>query len=113
MSRVGEELELRPLAKKAKQLIWLDASTLAKVYEVASKTGRAANVVCAEAVKRFFEGGKPFLVEREKVVEKVVERPRAYLCPGCDELFNGVEEVKRHLKAKPECLQRMRGMVSR
>jgi len=106
-------VKIAPRKKKVQQFVWLDPSTMMKVLEVADKTGLSTNTVCAEIIKRYFEGGKePFVVE--KPVEKVVEKPvpRAYLCPGCDELFDSAEEVRRHLKARPECLQRMRGLAA-
>jgi len=106
-------VQIAPRKKKVQQLVWLDPLTMMKVLKVADETGLSPNVVCAEIIKRYFEAVKgPFVVERpvEKVVEKVVSR--AYLCPGCDELFFSVEEVKQHLKVRPDCLQRLRGMAS-
>lgn len=93
--------------KKFPQMIWLDTDTYIKVLEASKKLNVAPNVVCAEVIKRYLESDGKVV---EKVVEKVV--PRAYLCPGCDHSFDSAEEVRRHLKTNPECLQRMRGLAA-
>ncbi|MEM4846908.1 MAG: hypothetical protein QW794_04025 [Thermosphaera sp.] len=92
---------------KFKQIVWLDGATFMKVIEVSNKTGMAPNVVIAEVVKKYLNGGNN---EPVKVIEKQVVTPMGFYCPFCLKSFRARNDLLDHLKFS-DCNQKLREWI--
>jgi hypothetical protein len=83
--RFYERLGVPVEEKKAQQIVWLRSSTMARVYELAGRVGRAPNVVIAELAEMALEAMErgEWQPSRPGEVKTEVKEIKVYRCPAC------------------------------
>jgi len=92
--------------KKVQQVVWIRASAMAKILELAAGLGKAPNIVVAELAEAAVEAmergeWRPIAAHgREKEEQKV----KVTICPTCFREFHSVAELADHLSSNASCI---------
>ena len=101
----GKAEERRPKGK-VQQVVWLEPSLYAKVYEFAKALGLAPNKMIELIVEDYILSGGDPTKPRYQVVEKVKER-ELVICPECTKKFPDLMTWREHLKQNPNELKNL------
>jgi hypothetical protein len=105
LERLKEKGKKRPKGK-VQQIVWLEPSLYAKVYDFAKTLGLAPNKMIELIVEDYIVSGGDPTKPRYQVVEKVKER-ELVICPECTKKFPDLTSWREHLKQSPQELKNL------